>query len=36
MNRILMAEDDLPEWMTHGCTVFCHMDPQKGNIADNY
>ena len=21
MNRILMGEDDLPEWMTHGCTV---------------
>ena len=31
-----MEQDDLPEWMTHGRTVFCHMDPQKGNAADNY
>ena len=22
MNRILMGEDDLPEWITHGCTVL--------------
>ena len=36
MNRILMGEDDLPEWMTHGRTVLCQKDPQKGNIADNY
>ena len=31
-----MGEDDLPEWMTRDRTVFCHMDPQKGNTADNY
>ena len=31
-----MGEDDLPEWMTHGCTVLCQKDPQKGNEADNY
>ena len=36
MNRILMGEDDLPEWMTHGRTVLCQKDPQKGNTADNY
>ena len=31
-----MGEDDLPEWMTHGRTVLCQKDPQKGNTADNY
>ena len=36
MNRIFMGEDDLPEWMTHGCTVFCQKDPQKDNTTDNY
>ena len=36
MNRILMREDDLPDWMTHGRTVLCQKDPQKDNTADNY
>ena len=36
MNRILMGEDDLPEWMTHGRTVLCHKDLQKGNTGDHY
>ena len=36
MNRILMGEDDLPEWMIHGRTVLCQKDRQKGNTADNY
>ena len=36
INRILMREDDLPEWMTHGRTVLCQKDPRKGNTADNY
>ena len=36
MNRILMGEDDLPEWMTHGRTLLCQKDPGKGNTADNY
>ena len=36
MNRMLMGEDDLPEWMTHGRTVLCQKDPRKGNTADNY
>ena len=31
-----MAEDDLPEWITHGRTVLCQKDPRKGNTADNY
>ena len=36
INGILMGEDDLPEWMTHGRTVLCQKDLQKGNTADNY
>ena len=36
MNRTLIGEDDLPEWMTHGRTVLCQKDPRKGNTADNY
>ena len=35
MNKILKEENDLPEWMTHGHTVLCQKDPQKGNTADN-
>ena len=35
MNEILMGEDDLPGWMTHGRTVLCQEDPRKGNTADN-
>ena len=36
MNRILMGKEDLPEWMTHGCTVLCQKDLLKANTADNY
>ena len=36
MNKILMGEDDLLEWMTHGRTVLCQKDPHKGNTANNY
>ena len=36
MNRILMGENYLPESMTHGHTVLCQKDPQKGNTTDNY
>ena len=36
MNRILMGDDDLPEWMIHGHTVLCQKDSRKGNTADNY
>ena len=36
MNRILMGEDDPPEWMAHDRTVLCQKDRQKGNTADNY
>ena len=31
-----MGEDDLLECMTHGPTVLCQKDTQKGNIGDNY
>ena len=36
MNSILMEEESLPEWMTHGRTVLCQKDPTKGNAAGNY
>ena len=36
MNRILMGEDDLPEWMTHGRTVLCQENPPNSNTADCY
>ena len=35
MNRILMG-NDLLECMTHGRTVLCQKDAQKGNTGDNY
>ena len=31
MYRILVGEDDLPEWMTHDRTVLCQKGPRKGN-----
>ena len=31
-----MGENYLPESMTHGHTVLCQKDPQKGNTTDNY
>ena len=36
MNIVLMGEDDLPEWMSHGCTMLCQKDPQKSNTAGDY
>ena len=36
VNRILMGEYDLPEWMTNDHIVLCQKDPQKGNTANNY
>ena len=36
MNRILMGEDDLTEWMAYVRTVLCQKEPQKGNTANNY
>ena len=36
MNKILMGEDSLPSWMTHGRTVLCQKDIRKGNVAENY
>ena len=36
MNSNLMGEESLPEWMTHGRTVFCQKDPTKGSAAENF
>ena len=36
MNSILMGEESLPEWMTHGRTALCQKDPTKGNAAKKY
>ena len=35
MNKILMGDDSLPAWMTHGCTRLCQIDPKKGNAVKN-
>ena len=35
-NKILMGDDSLPAWMTHGRTVLCQNDPRKGNAVENY
>ena len=29
LNKVLLGEDDLPEWMTYGRTVLCQKDPSK-------
>ena len=36
MNSILMGEESLPTWLTHGSTVLRQKDPKKGNAAENY
>ena len=36
MNKILMGDDSLPAWMTHGLIVPCHKDPRKGNVVENH
>ena len=36
INRILMGEDDLPEWMRHDRTVLFKKDLKAGNTGDNY
>ena len=36
MNRLLMGEDDLFEWMTDGLTVLCQKDLKKCSTANNY
>ena len=33
-NKILMGDDSLPAWMTHGLTVLCQKDPRKGNAIE--
>ena len=35
-NKILMGDDSLPAWMTHGRTVLCQKDQLKGNSVKNY
>ena len=34
--KILMEDDSLPAWMTHGRTVLFQKDPRKGNAVENY
>ena len=36
LNKILIGEDGIPEWMTYGHTVLCQKDTAKGNAVDNY
>ena len=36
MNKILMGDDNLPAWMTHGRTVLCQKDIRKRNVAEIY
>ena len=36
INKILMGDDSLPAWMTHGRTVLCQDDPRKANAVENY
>ena len=34
--KILMEDDSLPAWMTHGRTVLFQKDPRKVNAVENY
>ena len=36
INKVLMEDDSLPAWMTHGPTVLCHKDLKKSNTVENY
>ena len=36
INKILMGNDNLLAWMTHGRTVLCQKDPRKSNTVENY
>ena len=36
ISKILIGDDSLPAWMTHGRTIFCQKDPRKGNAVENY
>ena len=36
INKILMGDNNLPAWMTHGRTVLCLKDPRKGNAVEHY
>ena len=34
--KILMGDDNLRAWMTHGRLVHCQKDPRKGHTEGNY
>ena len=36
IDDILSGTEELPEWLTHGKTVLCQKDLEKGNAVDNY
>jgi len=36
LDDILSGTEELPEWLTHGKTVLCQKDLEKGNAVDNY
>ena len=35
-NKILMVNDILPTWMTHGDVVLFQKDPRKGTAVENH
>ena len=36
VNKILIRDESLLAWMTHGCTVLSQKHPRKGNAVENY
>ena len=36
MIKILMGDDSLPAWMTHGRTVLYQKHPRKGNAVQSH
>ena len=36
INTLLMGDESLPAWMTHGLNVVCQKEPGKGNALENY
>ena len=35
-NKVFMADDSLPAWMTHGRAVLCQKDSKKCNASKSY
>ena len=35
-SKILIGDNSLHAWMTHGCTVLGQKDPRKSNSVENY